>query len=95
MKYQDIEILLRQADCPPPLRRIIQYLHAENTGLKEENATLARGLDKVIGMINDMGTVMGLHQAVFSGLAEGKSYNDIVAGLRSDHLVGVDSEGAN
>lgn len=91
MKYQEIETLLR-GNVDPRLLKVIQHLHAENVGLKQEIAGIARGLDRIIGTLNSVATVAGLHQQIFNGLEEGKSMSDIIAEMRAEHLSDIQSE---
>lgn len=90
MKYQEINELLNGID--PKLLKVIQYLHAENIGLKQEISGIARGLDRIIETMNSIATVAGVHQQIFKGMEDGKSMSDIISELRSEHLSGVESE---
>lgn len=95
MKYQDIEVLLRQAQVPKQLMHVIQHLHAENVGLKQEINQCALVIDKLADQINAIATVAGVHQQIFKGLEDGKSMSDIVSELRAEHLSDIRSEAAD
>lgn len=92
LKYQDIETMLREADAHPKMRLIIQHIHAENSGLKQEVMGLAQAVDKAIHLLMAMQTVVGMHQEVFKGQAEGKDLSQIISEMRAEHLSGVVSE---
>lgn len=91
MKYQEIETLLR-GNVDPRLLKVIQHLHAENVGLKQEITGICRGLDKIVETLNVIATVAGAHQQVFNGLADGKSMSEVVAEMRAEHLSDIQSE---
>lgn len=95
MKYQEIELLLRQANTHPELRKVIQHLHAENVGLKQEIAGIARGIDRIVDIVNQTLTVAAAHNQIFTALESGKSMSDAISEMRSEHLSGVVSEEVN
>jgi hypothetical protein len=86
LKYQDIEVMLKEENAGPKLRQIIQFLHAENSGLKQEINGICMGLDRLIESVNAMAAVAGLHSRIFTGLENGKSMSDIVSELRREEL---------
>lgn len=92
LRYQDIEVMLRQENVGPNTVKVIQHLHAENVGLKQEITGICRGLDRLVETINSIAVVAGAHQQIFKGLEEGKSMSDIISEMRSEHLSGVVSE---
>lgn len=92
MKYQDIEVHLRAAGVDPRLGKVIQHLHAENMGLKEEIKAICAGLDRLFNMVDTIGAVSGLHQQIIGNMSEGKSMSEAIDAIRVEHLSDVQSE---
>lgn len=92
LKYQDIEVMLREENVAPKLRKIIQHLHAENIGLKQEINGICKGIDRIIDSVNAIATIAGIHKQLFEGLEQGKSVSESIAELRAEHLSDIEAE---
>lgn len=91
MKYQEIEERLR-GRVDPQLLLVIQHIHAENVGLKQEITGICKGMDRLVETMNSVLTVAHMHNLVFKGMEDGKSFSDVVSGLRAEHVSGIESE---
>lgn len=92
LKYQEINETLASRNIDPMLLKVIQHIHAENVGLKQEISGICRGMDRLVEMMNQTLTVAAAHNQVFKLLEDGKSMSEAVAELRAEHLSGVVSE---
>jgi hypothetical protein len=91
LKYQDIETLCR-GEIHPNVLKVIQHLHAENAGLKQEITGITRGIDRIVDVMNQVLTVATAHNQIFTALENGKSMSDAIGEMRAEHLSGVVSE---
>lgn len=92
MKYQDINTALASRNIDPMLLKVIQHLHAENVGLKQEIKGICRGLDVMVDTMNKVLTIASAHDHLIRGAVDGKSFSESLEELRKEHLSDIVSE---